>query len=132
MKASKHALNTLIAGAVAVTMASAANKAQAQSGKEKCYGVVKAGKNMCGRADGGHSCAAQAAKDGDPQEWLYLPAGVCEKLVGGSLTSGKGGAHSCNKSSCNKSSCNKSSCNKSSCSKQSCNKSSCGKQGCNH
>ena len=124
MKASKHALNTLIAGAVAVTMASAANKAEAgsHSGKEKCYGVVKAGKNMCGRADGGHSCASQAAKDGDPQEWLYLPAGVCEKLVGGSLTSGKGGAHSCGKSGCDKSSCGKSGCDKS----------SCGKQGCSH
>ncbi len=30
---------------------------------EKCYGVVKAGKNDCRTA--AHSCAGQAAKDGD-------------------------------------------------------------------
>ncbi|MCI5060138.1 MAG: DUF2282 domain-containing protein [Alphaproteobacteria bacterium] len=105
MNASKVALNTIIAGAVAVTIAGAASNAHAdkhKEQKEKCYGVVKAGKNMCGRADGKHSCAAQAEVDGDPQEWIYLPKGVCDKLVGGSLVSGEGGAHSCDKNGCDK------------------------------
>jgi uncharacterized membrane protein len=53
---------------------------------EKCYGVVKAGKNDC--AAEGHSCAGQAAKDGDKESWVYLPKGTCDKLVGGSLKKG--------------------------------------------
>ena len=69
---------------VAVTgfMAPEANAA----GKEKCYGVVKAGQNGCGDADGVHSCEAQATVDGSGKEWIALPSGVCESLVGGSLT----------------------------------------------
>lgn len=54
---------------------------------EKCYGVVKAGKNACGSADGSHSCAGKATKDGDPNEWIALPKGTCEKLVNGSTKS---------------------------------------------
>jgi uncharacterized membrane protein len=50
---------------------------------EKCYGVAKAGKNDCGA--NGHSCAGQAAKDGDGKEWIKVPKGTCEKIVGGSL-----------------------------------------------
>ena len=52
--------------------------------KEKCYGVVKAGKNDCANKAGTHSCAGQAATDGDTGEWIYLPTGVCERLVNGS------------------------------------------------
>ncbi len=95
MKLSKNTLNTLIAGAFAVTLAGAAlpNTAHAEeAGKEKCYGVAKAGKNDCAHAGGTHSCAAQSAADGDKNEFLLLPAGVCEKLVGGSLAAGTGGA----------------------------------------
>ena len=29
-------------------------------GKEKCYGIAKAGKNDCAAANGSHSCAGQA------------------------------------------------------------------------
>jgi uncharacterized membrane protein len=50
---------------------------------EKCYGIVKAGKNDCGTPN--HACASLATKDRDPQTWLYLPKGTCEKIVGGSL-----------------------------------------------
>jgi uncharacterized membrane protein len=52
--------------------------------KEKCYGVVKAGMNDC--AGKGHSCAGQATKDGERTDWIYLPQGTCEKIVGGSTT----------------------------------------------
>ncbi len=98
MELSKLALNTIIAGAVAVTIVGAASTANAaKKDKEKCYGVVKAGKNMCGRADGKHSCAAAAEVDGDNQEWIYLPKGVCDKLVGGSVTSGEGGSMAADK-----------------------------------
>lgn len=117
MNATKLALNTVIASAVAVTIVGTASTANAQKSKdkEKCYGVVKAGKNMCGRADGKHSCAGYAEKDADNQEWIYLPKGVCDKLVGGSLVSGQGGAHSCDKNGCDKD-----------------GKNGCSKNGCDH
>ncbi|MEM7679574.1 MAG: DUF2282 domain-containing protein [Pseudomonadota bacterium] len=83
--ASNKTLNTLLAGAVALTMAGATNaQADSHDKKEKCYGVVKAGHNDCANAAKTHSCAGHAEVDGDPGEWLALPAGVCEKLVGGS------------------------------------------------
>lgn len=48
---------------------------------EKCMGVVKAGKNDCGTSK--HACAGHATVDKDPEEWIALPKGLCEKLVGG-------------------------------------------------
>jgi len=56
---------------------------QAAAGKEKCYGVVKASKNDCAAKDGSHSCAAQAKEDAGPNEWVYVPEGLCERLTGG-------------------------------------------------
>ena len=51
--------------------------------KEKCYGIVKAGKNDCAAADGTHSCAGLSKNDGDGKEWVLLPAGTCERVLGG-------------------------------------------------
>lgn len=84
MSFTKCALNTLIAGAFAITMAGATAQAEDMA-KEKCYGVVKAGKNDCGAANGSHSCAGHATMDADGGTFVALPKGVCEKLVGGSL-----------------------------------------------
>jgi uncharacterized membrane protein len=50
---------------------------------EKCYGVAKKGMNDCGAYD--HSCQGEAETNGDPNEWILLPKGTCEKIVGGSL-----------------------------------------------
>lgn len=69
------------AAAAAMVFSVAATDAQAKE-NEKCYGVAKAGKNDCGTPE--HSCAGQAKTDGDPQEWVYLPKGTCDKIVGGS------------------------------------------------
>lgn len=77
----------LIASAVAglLTLSAAAIPAMAadEAGKEKCFGVAKAGKNDC--AANGHACAGQAKRDRDGNEWIYVPTGTCERLVGGSL-----------------------------------------------
>jgi uncharacterized membrane protein len=51
---------------------------------EKCYGVVKAGKNDC--AGPAHACAGQAKADSGGKEFVTLPKGTCARLVGGSLT----------------------------------------------
>lgn len=62
----------------------------AQAGKEgfeKCKGIVKAGQNDCGA--NGHSCAGAAKVDNDPNEWIYVPEGTCDKIVGGSVKAPK-------------------------------------------
>ncbi|MEE4379752.1 MAG: DUF2282 domain-containing protein [Candidatus Competibacteraceae bacterium] len=81
----KTVINSALAGVFALGMLSVAGTAvAAEEGKEKCYGVVKAGKNDCGAP--GHSCAGQATKDSDPNEWVYLPTGTCDKIAGGSTS----------------------------------------------
>jgi uncharacterized membrane protein len=65
------------------TLAASAVAAAAEEKGEKCYGVVKAGKNDCQTST--HSCAGTAKADAQPDSWLYLPKGTCEKIVGGSL-----------------------------------------------
>jgi uncharacterized membrane protein len=62
----------------------AADEAKAEAATEKCYGVAKAGKNNCAAHQ--HSCEGLSKKDGDPKEWVTVPKGTCERLVGGSLT----------------------------------------------
>lgn len=58
------------------------------SDKEKCFGVSKAGQNDCATANGTHSCAGQAKKDMDTNEWKYVAKGSCEKL-GGKMVAAK-------------------------------------------
>lgn len=55
---------------------------------EKCYGVVKTGMNDCQTATA--SCAGSATKDNQPDAFIFLPKGVCNKLVGGSLSAKTG------------------------------------------
>ncbi len=71
-----------IAAAVGSLLAlgSVAASADDMAGKEKCYGVAKAGKND--GASAAHSCAGQASKDNDPADWKYVPKGQCEKMGG--------------------------------------------------
>jgi uncharacterized membrane protein len=82
IKASAAAVGSLIAlGGLGLASTSvAADKPE----MEKCYGVVKAGKNDC--AANGHACAGQAKTDRAAGEWLSVPKGTCERLAGGSVT----------------------------------------------
>lgn len=89
MSLSKTLLNTVIAGAVAVSLAgfSAGAKAdEAAVEKEKCYGVAKAGANDCADAAKTHSCAAHASASGLAGDFVLLPKGLCDKINGGSTT----------------------------------------------
>jgi len=79
----------LISSAIATVVAMGAMGASAQEkgdeqAMEKCYGVVAAGKNDC--AGNGHACQGQATKSADGGEFISLPAGVCERLEGGSTS----------------------------------------------
>ena len=71
-------------GAIALTIAAAPLTVHAEDKPkmEKCYGVAKAGKNDC--ASGSLSCAGHATKDFDKEAFVKVPAGLCEKLAGGS------------------------------------------------
>jgi uncharacterized membrane protein len=51
-------------------------------GKEKCYGVAKAGQNDCANLAATHSCAGQAKVDNDPGEWKYVAKGTCKAMKG--------------------------------------------------
>lgn len=74
---------TMIAVALAGLMTSTLAAADQPAAKtEKCYGIAKAGQNDCASKGGNHSCAGQAKKDNDPNEWKKVPAGSCEKMGG--------------------------------------------------
>jgi len=52
------------------------------AGKEKCYGISKAGQNDCANATGTHACAGQTKADNSPDDFKYVAAGTCTKLGG--------------------------------------------------
>lgn len=82
----KKVLLTVASGVLVLGGSFATEDAFAKKGKkEKCYGVVKAGENDCGNAQGTHSCAAQSTVDNDGGEWVYVPKGLCDRLTSGSL-----------------------------------------------
>ena len=61
-------------------------------GKEKCYGIAKAGQNDCANLSGSHSCAGQSKVDNDAGEWKYVAKGTCKSLKGMSAEEAKAAA----------------------------------------
>ena len=69
-----------LAGAVsALTMTSATH---AQDSQERCYGITRAGENLCENAFQGHSCAGQATDNFHGGDWILVPTGTCEDMNG--------------------------------------------------
>jgi uncharacterized membrane protein len=84
VKAAQLLVASAVAAALAMPLASSAQGGPAPKPKfeaEKCYGIVKAGKNDCQTANS--SCAGTSKRDRQADAWIYMPAGSCEKLVGG-------------------------------------------------
>lgn len=75
------AKNTLITYVVGLSLATFVGVAQADD-MEKCYGVAKAGMNDC--EDTNATCD-KSVIDADPNYFLNVPKGMCNKLVGGML-----------------------------------------------
>ena len=79
----KNALFSAIAvgalGLASTTPAHAADKMAV----EKCYGINAAHKNDCKAI--GHSCAGQDKMARDPNAFIAVPKGLCEKIDGGKL-----------------------------------------------
>ena len=81
-------VSVLIAGAVvaATSLPLTANAGPAAAPPfkaEKCFGIAATGQNDCQTAT--HSCAGEAKTAGAGDSWIYVPAGTCAKINGGSL-----------------------------------------------
>ena len=84
MNKSKVIAHSALASLFAVTVLTATQPAEAaKKDLEKCYGIVKAGKNDCQTSNS--ACAGTAEVDAKPTAFIALPKGTCEKIVGGSL-----------------------------------------------
>ena len=82
MNSKQHrVVSAALASVLALGLVEAATAADA-AGKEKCYGIAKAGQNDCANLSGSHSCAGQAKVDGAPDDWKYVAKGSCQKLGG--------------------------------------------------
>ena len=53
-----------------------------EKGKDKCYGIAKAGQNDCANLAGTHSCAGLSKADNDAGEWKYVAKGTCADMKG--------------------------------------------------
>ena len=82
---SNAALASLLAAGTLLASNTASAVPDSPKAWEKCAGIAKAGKNDCGALDGKHGCASQATVDNADNEWVYVPAGTCEKITGGMI-----------------------------------------------
>ena len=88
---SQNLLKTALIDALTLGVATVATASPAGAGADKgsmsmvkCYGINAAHKNDC--KSPGHSCAGQDSKARDPNAFVAVPAGLCEKIDGGSTT----------------------------------------------
>lgn len=85
MKTSQVLVASAVAAALSLPLLSSAQGGPAPKPKfeaEKCYGIVKAGKNDCQTANS--SCAGTSKRDNQGDAWVYMPSGSCDKIVGAS------------------------------------------------
>ncbi|MDP5255817.1 MULTISPECIES: DUF2282 domain-containing protein [unclassified Vibrio] len=85
MKKSNIAMAAAVTSLVAFSGSILTSAPAEAAGKEKCYGVSKAGQNDC--ATKTSSCAGTATQDNQSDAFVIVPAGLCGKLTGGSTTS---------------------------------------------
>ena len=73
-------LSSALASALALGLVG--QVAAQDKGKDKCYGIAKAGQNDCANLSGSHSCAGQSKADMSPDEWKYVAKGTCKDMKG--------------------------------------------------
>ena len=74
----------ILAGAVAAALSAPLLTGAASAAEnEKCYGVAAGGQNDCQTAN--NSCAGHVTAAAQADAWIYVPAGTCAKINGGSL-----------------------------------------------
>jgi uncharacterized membrane protein len=84
MNDTRTILNLALAGVLAAGLATQAQAADKPDKGEKCYGIVKASKNDCQTASS--ACAGQSKTDAQPDAFIYVPKGTCDRIVGGTTT----------------------------------------------
>ena len=80
--------SSALASVLAMGMLTGAQAAD-DKGKEKCFGIAKAGQNDCANASGTHSCAGQSKADMGADEWKYVAKGTCQQMGGKSAAEAK-------------------------------------------
>ena len=76
-------ISSALASALALGLIGKVSAADdANKGKEKCFGIAKAGANDCANLSGSHSCAGQTKADGAPEDWKYVAKGTCKDMGG--------------------------------------------------
>ena len=78
-------LSVAIGSLLALGLTGNASAAEKKMEMEKCFGIAKAGMNDCSTKQSSHSCAGQATKDGDPNDFVAVPKGTCAKIASGTL-----------------------------------------------
>ena len=84
-KVIRNAFAVLIAAGALAFAANGIAADNDHSKEEKCAGVVKASKNDC--ATSKNQCHGHVKSDRDPEAWIYVPKGLCERISGAHLTS---------------------------------------------
>jgi uncharacterized membrane protein len=74
---------TAAIGLISATQANAGPAPKPDFKFEKCFGVAGSGQNDCQTAT--NSCAGTVTQPMQGDAWIYVPAGVCGKISGGSL-----------------------------------------------
>jgi uncharacterized membrane protein len=90
MKTRNLIIASSVATALSLSLSSVAQSGPAPKPKfeaEKCFGIAKAGQNDCQTANS--SCAGTSKRDRQADAWLYVPAGTCDRIAGGTLQAKK-------------------------------------------
>lgn len=73
-------LRAAMTSLLAISASTAVTAVRADHHQEQCAGVIKAGKNDC--ATSTNACHSHVTTDNNPEAWIYVPTGTCEKIVG--------------------------------------------------
>lgn len=85
MTHTKKLLFSAMSGLALASALSAASAVAAEPGMEQCAGIVKGGKNDC--ATSKNACHGHVAESSNPEAWIYVPKGTCDRIVGAHLVS---------------------------------------------
>jgi len=72
----------VLAAALAAAPAVGQEQAKSAKGKEKCFGVAKAGENGCQSQNGVHTCGGCSKVDYSGANWKWVPMGTCITMGG--------------------------------------------------
>ena len=83
MNTTNKAISAAIGSLFVLGLVSGNAAAADKKDMEKCFGIAKTGMNDCSGKKSSHSCAGQATKDNDPNDFVAVPKGTCDKIAGG-------------------------------------------------